>query len=187
MSFLIYFVKQKCLYMTSSLKSTRCCGSFRGEAQQIVSTMKCPYCQSNETKVVDKRETEDFLVTRRRRECLKCSKRFTTYERVELAGLMIVKKDSKREAFDRDKLLKGIQKACEKRPVETEKIDEVASKIEAKLRNAEKEEIESRKIGEFVMKELKKLDKVAYIRFASVYREFEDIKSFEKEIKDLKK
>lgn len=149
--------------------------------------MKCPYCQSNETKVVDKRETEDFLVTRRRRECLECEKRFTTYERVELADLMIIKKDSKREPFNRDKLLNGLKKACEKRPIAQEKIDEVASKIEAKLRNSEKPEIESKKLGELVIKELKKLDKVAYIRFASVYREFEDIKSFEKEIKDLKK
>jgi transcriptional repressor NrdR len=149
--------------------------------------MKCPYCQSSDTKVVDKRETEDELVTRRRRECLKCEKRFTTYERVDLADLMIVKKNGGREPFSRDKLLNGLRKACEKRPVTQEKIDEVASVIEAKLRNTEKPEIESRKVGELVMRELKKLDKVAYIRFASVYMEFEDIQSFEKEIKDLKK
>jgi len=149
--------------------------------------MKCPYCQSGDTKVVDKRETEDELVTRRRRECLKCEKRFTTYERVDLADLMIVKKNGSRESFSRDKLLNGLRKACEKRPVTQEKIDEVASVIEAKLRNTEKLEIESRKVGELVMRELKKLDKVAYIRFASVYMEFEDIQSFEKEIKDLKK
>lgn len=149
--------------------------------------MKCPYCQSSDTKVVDKRETEDELVTRRRRECLKCEKRFTTYERVDLADLMIIKKNGSREPFSREKLLGGIKKACEKRPVAQEKIDEVVSIIEAKLRNTEKPEIESTKVGELVMKELKKLDKVAYIRFASVYREFEDIQSFEKEIKDLKK
>ncbi len=149
--------------------------------------MKCPFCQSIETKVVDKRETEDNLVTRRRRECLKCTKRFTTYERVELGDLMIIKKDGKREPFERNKLLRGLRRACEKRPVPTEKIDEIASKIEAKLRNTEKQEIDSKKIGELVVRELKKLDKVAYIRFASVYHEFEDIKSFEKEIKDLKK
>lgn len=149
--------------------------------------MKCPFCQSNETKVVDKRETEDFLVTRRRRECLKCEKRFTTYERVELADLMIIKKDGNREPFTRDKLLRGLRRACEKRPVPAEKIDEIASKIEARLRNSEKKEIDSKKIGELVIRELKKLDKVAYIRFASVYREFEDIRSFEKEIKDLKR
>lgn len=149
--------------------------------------MKCPYCQSGDTKVVDKRETEDELVTRRRRECLKCEKRFTTYERVDLADLMIVKKNGSREPFNREKLLSGIKKACEKRPIAQERIDEVVSTIEAKLRNTEKPEIDSTKVGELVMRELRKLDKVAYIRFASVYREFEDIKSFEKEIKDLKK
>ncbi|MBW2992710.1 transcriptional regulator NrdR [Candidatus Woesearchaeota archaeon] len=149
--------------------------------------MKCPYCSGNDTKVLDKRETEEDLVTRRRRECLKCQKRFTTYERVELADIMIIKKDKNRETFDRDKLKAGIIKACEKRPISAEQINTVVDKIEAKIRNMDSTEIETTKIGDLVIKELKKLDKVAYIRFASVYREFEDIGEFAKEVKNLKK
>jgi transcriptional repressor NrdR len=148
--------------------------------------MKCPYCGSNDTKVLDKRETEEDLVTRRRRECLKCQKRFTTYERVELADIMVIKKDGKRETFNRDKLKNGIVKACEKRPVNQEQIDSVVDRIGIKVRNMDSNEIESTVIGDLVMKELKKLDKVAYIRFASVYREFEDIGEFAKEVKSLK-
>lgn len=149
--------------------------------------MKCPYCGSNDTKVIDKRETEEDLVTRRRRECLKCQKRFTTYERVDLADIMVIKKDKSRETFDREKLRNGIVKACEKRPVSKEQVDAVVDKIEIKIRNMDSTEVDSKKIGELVVKELKKLDKVAYIRFASVYRAFEDIGEFEKEVKSLKK
>jgi transcriptional repressor NrdR len=148
--------------------------------------MKCPYCGSNDTKVLDKRETEEDLVTRRRRECLKCQKRFTTYERVELADIMVIKKNKDRETFNRDKLKSGITKACEKRPVTPEQINSAVDKIEIKIRNMESTEVESTVIGDLVMKELKKLDKVAYIRFASVYREFEDIGEFAKEVKSLK-
>lgn len=149
--------------------------------------MKCPYCGSVDTKVIDKRETEEDVVTRRRRECLKCEKRFTTYERVELVELMVIKKDKSRKMFNRDNIKAGIMKACEKRPISAEQIDTMVSKIEAKVRNMDSTEIDSKKIGELVVKELKKADKVAYIRFASVYQEFDDIKEFEKEVKSLKK
>jgi transcriptional repressor NrdR len=149
--------------------------------------MKCPYCGSNDTKVLDKRETEEDLVTRRRRECLKCQKRFTTYERVELADIMVIKKDKSRQTFNRDKLKNGIVKACEKRPVTPEQINSAVDRIEIKIRNMESTEVESTVLGDLVMRELKKLDKVAYIRFASVYREFEDIGEFAKEVKELNK
>jgi len=148
--------------------------------------MKCPYCPSNETKVVDKRETEEGETTRRRRECLKCRKRFTTYERVETT-LIVIKKDGRREEFSREKLLAGLRKACEKREVCYSNIDSLANEIEAELRNLDQKEVQSRKIGAIVMKKLKKLDKVAYIRFASVYKDFDDIKNFEEEVKKLKR
>lgn len=134
---------------------------------------------------MDKRETEDSNVTRRRRECLKCKKRFTTYERVETLDLTVVKKNGKRENFDRHKLMTGLLKACEKRSIPREKIEKVADEIEAKLRAHKETEIESSFIGELVMKKLKKLDKVAYIRFASVYREFADLDSFKEEMEKL--
>lgn len=149
--------------------------------------MKCPYCNSQDTKVVDKRETPDLSSTRRRRECLKCKKRFTTYERIEQINLFVIKKDQRREPFDKEKLRAGIVKACQKRPISHESIEKVLNEIELMLRKKKKTEIASKEIGEIVMKKLKKLDKVAYIRFASVYREFEDISSFEKELKSLKK
>ncbi len=149
--------------------------------------MNCPYCSSRETKVVDKRETNDGNVVRRRRECLSCGKRFTTYERIELHPIMVIKKDGRRERFDRQKLKIGIQKACEKRSVTDEDIERSLDEIECELRSKEKTEIPSKVIGQLVMKKLKGLDKVAYIRFASVYREFKDIKSFENELKRLKK
>ncbi len=149
--------------------------------------MKCPFCSQTETKVVDKRETEEENVTRRRRECLKCEKRFTTYERVEMSNITIVKKSDKREPFNRDKLKRGLFKACEKRPVNAEQIEIVVNEIEAELRGKDTTEIPSSVIGELVMRKLKKLDKVAYIRFASVYREFTDLESFEKELKNLLK
>ena len=149
--------------------------------------MICPYCNSQDSRVVDKRETPDLKATRRRRECLKCKKRYTTYERVEPIDLFIVKKDKRREPFDREKLKKGIIKACQKRPISHESIEKVLNEIECTIRKKKKTEVTSNEIGELVMKKLKKLDQVAYIRFASVYREFKDIKSFEKELKSLKK
>ncbi|MBN2043126.1 MAG: transcriptional regulator NrdR [Candidatus Aenigmarchaeota archaeon] len=149
--------------------------------------MLCPYCSAQDSKVVDKRITPDSRSFRRRRECLSCSKRFTTYERVENADLTIVKKDGNRESFDRQKLKSGIIKACEKRPISAEEIDRVINEIEMELRNRDSVEINSKSVGQMVMKKLKRLDKVAYIRFASVYREFTDLESFEDELKKIKK
>ena len=148
--------------------------------------MKCPYCQSTNTKVIDKRESEDMKVNRRRRECLQCSKRFTTYERVDDVKLTIVKKDKRREPFNREKIKRGIIRACEKRPVGLEEIEEIVDEIESELRKYEEMEIESSIVGELVMEKLSKLDEVAYIRYASVYRRFTDIASFEKELEKLK-
>jgi len=146
--------------------------------------MKCIFCNS-ETKVTDKRDSEGE--TRRRRECLKCGKRFTTYERVEEPNFIVIKKDKTREPFSREKLRIGIEKACEKRPIETEKIDSLVNEIESRLREkVQGKEVESQVIGELVIKALKKLDKVAYIRFASVYKDFQDISDFKKEIKEVK-
>lgn len=149
--------------------------------------MKCPYCSSTETKVVDKRPAGDETATRRRRECLKCNKRFTTYERVETFNLIIVKKNGNREQFDKQKLEKGLLKACEKRPVPHEQITEVVDEIEAELRNKDATEIKSKIVGDIVIRKLKKLDKVAYIRFASVYRDFQDLDEFQEEVKKLLK
>ncbi len=149
--------------------------------------MKCPFCSHIDSKVVDKRDSNGIDIIRRRRECLGCSKRFTTYERLEVADLRIIKKDGKRELFNRDKLLGGIMKACEKRPIAKDEIEKAVGEIEAELRNRESSEIPSNEIGELVMDKLKALDNVYYIRFASVYRDFTDIKSFEKELKMLKK
>ncbi len=149
--------------------------------------MKCPYCLNDKIRVVDKRNIEELDSIRRRRECLGCGKRFTTYERIELIGFSVVKKDGRRVAFNRTKLMTGLLKACEKRPIPRERIEKCVSGIEAELRNYEEREVPSSRIGQMVMDCLKGLDKVAYIRFASVYREFADIKSFEKELKDLKK
>lgn len=147
--------------------------------------MRCPYC-SGESRVIDKRESSPGII-RRRRECQKCSKRFTTYEKVEVLDLSVIKKDGTREAFDKEKLEKGIKRACEKRPITQETIDKTLSEIEAELLNRKAKEVNSKEIGELLMKKLKKLDKVAYIRFASVYREFQDIDSFEEELDKLKK
>jgi transcriptional repressor NrdR len=145
--------------------------------------MKCPYCLTN-TKVLDKRESKD--ATRRRRECLKCKKRFTTYERVE-THLVVIKKDGRREPYIRDKIKNGILKACEKRPISQEKIDKCVSEIEEQIKNLGKNEIQSKIIGETIIKKLKKLDKIAYIRFASVYLEFKDVDEFNEKIKELKR
>lgn len=148
--------------------------------------MKCPYCDSNDTKVIDSRSTEDNHAIRRRRLCLTCDKRFSTYERYEDSTLMVVKKDETREQFDRVKLINGIVKSCEKRPVSMKQIEEVANNIEVKLNHMGKKEVSSITIGELVMQELKDLDPVAYVRFASVYREFKDVDSFYDELKNLK-
>jgi len=148
--------------------------------------MQCPYCHHIETKVTDSRDTGVFTI-RRRRECLDCGKRFTTYEYIEMQPLYVVKKDGRREKFDRNKIKNGIQKAIEKRPVSHSQVEEILDKIEEKIRRNGSEEINSKDIGEYVMDSLKELDHVAYIRFASVYRSFTDVSSFEEEIKNLTK
>jgi transcriptional repressor NrdR len=147
--------------------------------------MKCPYCNNEDTKVIDSRPTEDGHAIRRRRGCDKCGKRFTTYEKVEESIIMIVKKDGSREAFDRGKLTNGIIKACEKRPVPIATIENMVDSIERGLNNLMQKEVKSDFIGELVMDELKKVDQVAYIRFASVYRQFTDVETFTKEIEKL--
>ncbi|MCK4551200.1 MAG: transcriptional repressor NrdR [Candidatus Aenigmarchaeota archaeon] len=148
--------------------------------------MKCPFCEAPETKVVDKRVSEDFETNRRRRECLACGRRFTTYERVEMGNFLVIKKDGTRERFNRDKILKGLIKACEKRPIEMNDIEKVVDEVERDIMTRDSHEIKSDEIGKIIMKKLKKLDDVAYIRFASVYRQFASISSFEKELEKLK-
>ena len=147
--------------------------------------MKCPFCDNPDTKVVDSRHTEEGTAIRRRRECDKCGKRFTTYEKVEEMLLMVVKKDGSREAFDRNKIINGIIKACEKRPVSRADIEAVADEIERGLNNMMEKEVESSFIGELIMEQLQKLDEVAYVRFASVYRQFTDANTFIAEIEKL--
>ncbi|MBI5491609.1 MAG: transcriptional regulator NrdR [Deltaproteobacteria bacterium] len=147
--------------------------------------MKCPFCAYLEDKVIDSRLSQDGNTTRRRRECLQCAKRFTTYERVEETLPLVVKKDGAREAFDRTKILSGMLKACEKRPVSIEEIEKAVDRLEMKFLDSGEREMPSSAIGEAVMEELKRLDEVAYVRFASVYREFRDINEFMKELKDL--
>ena len=147
--------------------------------------MRCPFCGHPDTKVIDSRPTEESQAIRRRRECESCTKRFTTYEKVEENTLMVVKKDGSREAFDRDKMMKGIIKACDKRYVPVADIEKIVEEIERGLNNMMEKEMESSIIGEFVMDYLKKLDHVAYIRFASVYRQFTDVESFRMEIEKL--
>jgi transcriptional repressor NrdR len=149
--------------------------------------MKCPYCGFSETKVVDKRDTQDDDITRRRRECLKCHERFTTYERPDISQIMVVKKDGKMQPFDRAKVLRGIVRACEKRPISVGLMEKTTDDIEAELRKDFTREIPSKQIGRLVMKKLKKMDKVAYLRFTSVYREFDDLEDFEKEVTKLVK
>jgi len=146
--------------------------------------MQCPFCQSQELKVTDTRETDE-VSTRRRRECLKCKKRFTTYETIQSSNITVIKKDNKREPFNIEKLRVGIQKACEKRPISTEEIEKIISQIQAKLNSLNTTEIQAKKIGNLVMQKLKTLDKVAYIRFASVYKDFTDLDSFKEELKNL--
>lgn len=149
--------------------------------------MKCPYCGFNESKVIDSRPTEDDEKIRRRRECLSCGKRFTTYEIVETTPLMVIKKDYSRQIFDREKLMLGIIRACDKRPVTSEMIIGVVDRIEQNYVNRMLREVSSEELGEAVLLELKKLDKVAYIRFASVYRDFSDVTTFINELQKLQK
>ncbi|QHI74011.1 transcriptional regulator NrdR [Aminipila terrae] len=147
--------------------------------------MRCPFCENPDTKVIDSRPTEEGHAIRRRRECENCNKRFTTYEKVEEMLLMVVKKDGRREAFDRNKVLNGIIKACEKRPVPMLEIEKVVNEIERGLNNLMEKEVQSEFIGELIMEQLKKLDEVAYVRFASVYRQFTDVNTFVSEIEKL--
>lgn len=147
--------------------------------------MKCPFCAIDETEVIETRDSEDGIITRRRRVCQKCDKRFTTYERVEVEPLIIVKKDGRREQFIRDKLRRGILQACEKTTVRLDTIEKLIDDVERELRSAASSEIESQKVGRIVARELKKIDKLAYIRFASVFRRFVDLEDLEKELKKI--
>lgn len=147
--------------------------------------MNCPFCNYHETKVVDSRPTDEGQAIRRRRECLRCFKRFTTYEKVEKVPLIVVKKGGNRQLYDRNKILNGILKACEKRPVSLTKIEETVDEIEKDLYNLMEKEVTSEKIGQMVMDKLKEIDEVSYVRFASVYRQFKDINTFMEELKKL--
>jgi transcriptional repressor NrdR len=147
--------------------------------------MKCPFCGHSENKVIDSRISKDGKAVRRRRECLGCAKRFTTYEYVEDVLPMVVKKDGRREQFDRQKILNGVKKACEKRPISMESIDKLVENVEQACQEMQLEEISSTIIGEKIMNELKNFDGVAYVRFASVYRQFRDVGEFMSELKDL--
>lgn len=147
--------------------------------------MKCPYCGYEESKVIDSRPADEGERIRRRRECLKCGKRFTTHEVIETVPIVVVKRDRSREVFDRDKLTAGILRACEKRPVSIEQISKIVDNIEAKLQSSLDREVTSMNIGELTMEELKNVDEVAYVRFASVYRQFKDINTFMDELNKL--
>ena len=147
--------------------------------------MKCPFCNHLEDKVVDSRETKEGDTIRRRRECLACERRFTTYERIDEVPYMVIKKDGRREKFDRQKVLVGLLKACEKRPVSMPKLSEIVNQIESKVGDSPDREISTTEIGEFLMEALRDLDKIAYVRFASVYRDFQDEQAFFNELKNL--
>ena len=147
--------------------------------------MKCPFCSFEESKVIDSRPTDEGQRIRRRRECLSCGKRFTTYEIIESLPIIVIKKDKSRETFNRDKLMTGLLRACEKRPVSIDTLDNMIDEIETTLQNSLDREVSSEKIGQLVMEKLKKIDEVAYVRFASVYRQFKDIDTFMKELNKL--
>ena len=147
--------------------------------------MRCPYCGHAESKVIDSRESKKGINIRRRRECEACRRRFTTYEKVEEIPYMIIKKDGSRQMFDRQKLLKGLMKACEKRPIAMAKLEEIVEEIEAKLQERPDKEMKASEVGQLVMDRLRDLDKVAYVRFASVYREFRDVQEFKNELDTL--
>lgn len=147
--------------------------------------MKCPYCGHLDNKVIDSRLNKECTITRRRRSCLACDQRFTTYERLEVMMPMLVKKDGRREAWDRHKIAAGLEKACEKRPISRDRIDEFVDEIEHRLQDLGSKEVSSQVIGEWVMEDLSQLDEVAYVRFASVYRQFKDVNEFMDELKSL--
>lgn len=147
--------------------------------------MRCPFCHYEDTKVLDSRPTEDGQAIRRRRECLECRRRFTSYERVEEIPIWVVKKDGRREAFDRGKILRGLLTACEKRPISLETLEDAVDRVERSVRDAANGEVATRVIGELVMQRLRDLDEVAYVRFASVYRQFTDIEGFRQELERL--
>src|SRR3974390_2823326 len=147
--------------------------------------MKCPFCSHLHDKVVDSRESKEGDAIRRRRECLECEKRFTTYERIDEVPYMVIKKDGRREKFDRQKVLGGLLKACEKRPVSMAKLSEMVNRVESKVFDSPDREISTIEIGEFLMESLRELDKIAYVRFASVYRDFQDEEAFFEELKHL--
>lgn len=149
--------------------------------------MKCPFCGYDDSKVLDTRPTDEGYTIRRRRECLQCQKRFTTYEKIEKLPVMVIKKDGNRQAFDREKIIRGMIKSCEKRPVSADEIEEAVNNIEKKIENSMRREITSLEVGEMVMDELKDLDEVSYVRFASVYREFKDLQSFVDELENFVK
>jgi len=149
--------------------------------------MRCPYCNFDEDRVVDSREAKEGTVIRRRRECLQCGKRFTSYERIEEIALMVVKRDGSRESFDPNKLLAGMRKACEKRPIQLKALEAIVDGIEGRLQDSPEREISTEEVGRHVMDSLRDLDSVAYVRFASVYRRFEDVHEFVDELKDLLK
>lgn len=147
--------------------------------------MRCPFCGHAEDRVIDSRPSEEGAAIRRRRECLSCNARFTTYEKVENLPLLVIKKDGTRQPFDREKLISGILKSCEKRPVSTAQVEQLVNTIEAQSQNTLKREVSSREIGEMVMEGLKQIDEVAYVRFASVYRQFRDVNSFLEELNEM--
>ena len=147
--------------------------------------MKCPFCNHLEDKVVDSRETKEGDTIRRRRECLGCERRFTTYERIDEVPYMVIKKDGRREKFDRQKVLGGLLKACEKRPISMAKLSDLVNRVESKVSDSPDREISTTEIGEFLMESLREMDKIAYVRFASVYRDFQDEQAFFNELKNL--
>ena len=147
--------------------------------------LKCPYCAYGESKVVDSRSTEDGSSIRRRRECLKCNRRYTNYEKIETTPILVIKKNMSREYFDRNKIVNGLMKACQKRPVSRKQIEQIADEVERHISNEMLTEVNTDEIGQIIMKNLKKIDEVSYVRFASVYRQFKDINTFMEEIKNL--
>jgi transcriptional repressor NrdR len=149
--------------------------------------MRCPFCKKDHDRVIDSRSSNNGAAVRRRRECLSCKKRFTTYEQVEQIALYVIKKDGRREVFDREKIRKGLVTACKKRPVSVQKIDDIVNKIEIELHQKYDREVKSKTVGSLVMRELKNLDHVAYVRFASVYRDFQDVGEFVREVQPMLK
>lgn len=147
--------------------------------------MRCPYCRSSGDRVVDSRETKEGLVIRRRRQCLHCGRRFTSYERIEDIPCMVIKKDGRRERFDRTKVLGGLLKACEKRPIPIRQLEQIVEEVEKRVWDSPDRELTSEEVGQYVMERLKQLDKVAYVRFASVYLQFKDVREFMQEINEL--